>query len=80
MLLDWNGLERLFPNRNAILIGELGSPIGSSDSSIRDSGIPKAVTNQNILSSLYSTKNGLYLCYLRLCRDLCQGHKRYFQC
>ena len=47
------------PNRNAILIGELGSPIESSDSSMRDSGIPKAVTNQNILSSLYSTKNDL---------------------
>ena len=59
MLLDWNGLERLFPNRNAILIGELGSPIGSSDSSIRDSGVPKAVTTQIILDHLYFTKNDL---------------------
>jgi hypothetical protein len=60
ILLDWNGLERLFPNRNAILIGELGSPIGSSDSSIRDSGVPKAVTTRFILDHLYFIKNGLY--------------------
>ena len=76
--LEWSG--RLFPNRNAILIGELGSPIGSSDSSIRDSGVPKAVTTQFILDHLYFIKNGLYLRYLRLSRDLWRGRKQYFQC